>query len=238
MPILLQKLLQNQLVRYALVLIVGVGIGAVCYPSSHIEEKLHKKYEEEVKTLTETHEQELKSLKESYDKSSEEYKSYKSESEKKVQSLTVQIHNMESKQKTSYYKLVKPDGTIEVKKFSESDVNESSTAITQIQEEFKTKVESIEQKWETIHKQRVEEIKKDFTQKEETYKHKIEELEQSRTVDTNKKSFGAEGGYNTDRQYYLHVTGDLFGPLFMGVHGETDQKADKKSIGAGLGIHF
>lgn len=238
MPTLLQKLLENQLVRYALVLLVGVGLGAVFYPTSHIEETLHKKTEEEVKTLKEVHEQEIKSLKEDVTKTESEYKNFKQESDKKVSSLTTQIQTLQSKQKTSYYKLIKPDGTIEVKKFSESEVNESSKTVTSIQEEFKTKIESIEQKYATIHKQRLEEVKKDFQSKEETYKKKIEELSQTKVTDVNKKSFGVEGGYNTEKQYYLHATGDLFGPIFMGVHGETDQETKDKSIGVGLGVRF
>lgn len=238
MPTLILNLLNKEWVKYLLTLIAGVAIGAVFYPTSHLEEKISKKYEEEVKSLKETHLREEQNLKESYAKSSEEFKSYKQESERKVSVLTTQIQTLQSKQKTSYYKLIKPDGTIEVKKFSESEVNESSSTVTSIQEEFKTKIASIETKWEKIHKERVSKMTKDFSQKEETYKHKIEELEKTRTVDTNKKSFGVEGGYNTESQYYLHATGDLFGPVFMGVHTESNKELDKKSIGAGLGIRF
>lgn len=236
--IFLKEIFKNQLVRYFLVLLVGVGLGAVFYPTSHIETKLHKKYEEETKTLVETHNKEIQSIESSYSKETEELKSFKLESEKKVQSLTTQIQTLQSKQKTSYYKLIKPDGTIEVKKFSESEVNESSTIVTQIQEEFKTKIASIEEKWETIHKSRVENIKKDFNQKEEVYKKKIEELEQSKLVIKNGKTFGVEGGYSTERRYYLHGTGDLYGPLFIGIHSESDVELDKKSLGLGLGIKF
>lgn len=235
---MLQQLLKNQLVRYALVLLIGAGLGAVFYPTSSIEEKLHKKYEEETKTLVETHEKEVKSMKETYDKSLEEFKSYKQESEKKVQTLTTEVKSLQSKQKTSYYKLIKPDGTIEIKKFSESEVNESSSAITSIQEEFKTKIESIEQRWEKVHKERVEQIKKDFVQKEETYKKQIEELEKSKVVSKNEKSFGVEGGYNTESQYYLHAIGDLYGPLYMGIQTESDKEFNDKSIGVGLGVRF
>lgn len=235
---MLKLLLEKQWVRYVLTLVAGVAIGAIFYPTKHVEEKVAYKYEEEIKTLKETHAQEQKSLKEELTKSSSEFSFYKSESEKKVEKLTTEIRNLQSKQKTSYYKLIKPDGTIEVKKFSESEVNESSKTVTSIQEEFKTKIESIEQKWESIHKTRLEEVKKQFTEKEETYKKQIEELQKSKVTTVNEKRFGAEAGMNSEKQGYIHGTGTLFGPVFMGVHGASDKEFNNKSIGLGLGINF
>lgn len=233
-----QKILSNQLVRYALVLLLGAGLGAVFYPTSKVEEKMHNKYEEEVKTIKEAHLSEVASIKEQQTSTSQEYKQYKQETEKKVQTLTTQVQNLQSKRKTSFYKLVKPDGTIEIKQYSESEVKESSSTITSIQEEFKTKVESIEQKWEQVHKQRISSIKKEFTEKEEVYKKKIEELEKSKIISKNEKSFGVEGGYSSDNRYYLHGSGDLFGPIFIGIHSESNKQMDDKSVGAGLGVRF
>jgi preprotein translocase subunit SecD len=235
---MVQSILKNQLVRYLLVLLVGVGIGAVFYPTSRIEEKYEQRNEETVKSLTELHSKEKQKLFEQLDATTVEYKSYREQSEKKIQTLTIEVKTLQSKQKTSFFKLVKPDGTVEVKKFSESEVNESSTVIAQIQEEFKIKIEAIENKWESIHRQRLEEVKKDFQQKEDTYKSRIDELEKSKVVEKNEKSFGLEGGMNTEKQYYIHGTGDLYGPLFMGIHTESDKEFNDKSIGVGLGIKF
>lgn len=236
--VILQQLLKNQLVRYSLVLLIGVGLGAVLYPTSRIEERIKKSTQEEYSKLLEEQASDTYKALDLYESTAKSYSEYKQETEKKVQKLTTEIHNLQSKQKTSYYKLIKPDGTIEVKRYSESEVTESSSVVTQIQEEFKTKIESIETKWLTIHKQRLEEVKKDFTSKEVVYQKKIEELEKTKVTEINKKSFGVEGGYNTERQYYLHATGDLFGPLFLGIQTETDKNFDSKSIGAGLGVRF
>lgn len=235
---MIRQILKNQLVRYLLVLVLGIGFGAIFYPTSNLEEKIKQKHEEEFQTIIELKINESKLLTNELDKKSLEFRSYKEESEKKIQFLTVQVQSLQTKQKTSYYKLIKPDGTIEVKKFSESEVKESQTAIVQIQEEFKTKVASIEEKWETIHKKRVEDVKKDFQQKEDFYKKRLDELEKNKIVKKNEKSFGVEGGMNTEKQYYIHGTGDLYGPLFMGIHTESDKDFNKKSIGMGLGVKF
>ena len=232
------NLINNRIVQLVLVFILGASIGAIFYPTSHIETKLHSKYELEEKSMKETYEKEQSQLKETLDKTINTYKSYKSESSSKINSLTVQVHNLESKHKTSYYKLIKPDGTIEIRKATESDTKESDSVTTQIQQEFKTKIQSIEDKWEKIHKDRVQVIKKEFAQKEESYKHQIQELDKSKVVDVNKKVSSLEVGYNTDNQYYLDITHDLFGPIFMGIQIESDKQVSNKSIGAGLGLRF
>lgn len=234
----LQQILKKESVRYVIVLIVGLALGAIFYPTSNLEEKLQKKYQEEVRSLIVAHENERKSLREEINSVNKEYNLFREESDHKVNNLTFEIHNLQNKQKTSYYKLVKPDGTIEVKKFSESEINESSSMIAQIQEEFKTKIESIEQKWESIHKERVESIKRDFLKKEEAYAKTIDELAKTKVVTKNEKSFGVEGGYTSKNQFFLHTTVDLFGPVYMGIHGETDSTVNDSSIGLGLGIKF
>ncbi len=234
----LTTLWQKEWVRYLVVLLGGVALGAVFYPTKSVEEHLSKKYEEQISQMKETYEKSEQLKTEEFSKTLSEHKEYKSESEKKIQTLTSEVRTLQSKQKTSYYKLIKPDGTIEVKKFSESEVNESSQVVNQIQEEFKSKVSEIETKWEEIHKKRLEEVKKTFTEKEEVYKHKIEELEKSKVTKINEKKFGVEVGGNTEKQMYVHSTGSLFGPVFLGVDVSSDKEFDSKSIGLGLGVSF
>lgn len=232
------ELLKKEWVRYTLVLVLGVAIGAIFYPTKNIEEKISKKYQEEIASLKETHSKEVSSLKETYDSTTQSLSSKISEKETKISSLSTQIKDLKSKQKTAYYKLIKPDGTIEIKKFSESEVSESTQVVTQIQQEFKEKITQVESKYQKIHAERVAEIKKEFDSKESGYKKKIEELESSKTVTINQKKFGAEVGANTEKQYYIHGTGTLFGPVFVGAHAESNKEFDKKSIGLGLGISF
>ena len=47
------KLLEKQWVRYILVLIAGIAIGAIFYPTKHIEEELFQKFEQEQSSLKE-----------------------------------------------------------------------------------------------------------------------------------------------------------------------------------------
>ena len=236
--IFLTELLKKEWIRYVLTLVAGVAIGAIFYPTKEIEERFTKKYSQEISSLKETHSKELTQVKDTLDATISHYNKTIAESEKKVTSLSRENKTLRSKKKTSYYKIIKPDGTIEIKKFSESEDSESSQVITQIQEEQKQKLIAIEIKYEEIHKKRVEEIKKEFDTKESSYKKTIEELESSKSISINKKKFGAEVGANTEKQYYVHGTGTLFGPVFVGIHGEANKEMDKKSIGLGVGINF
>ena len=222
--------------QFLLVLLVGVAIGAIFYPTKHIEESLEKKHQEEITTLKEQHAKEDAKLQESIDKAQAETKQLHSSTDATINKLTTQIHDLQSKQKTSYYKIVRPDGTVEIKKYTESEVTESTKVITQIQEEFKQKIDAIEAKWETLHKERVAELKKDFDSKEQSYKKEIDELKQTKVVDINKKSFGVEGGMLLDGDYYMHATYDLFGPFFLGL--QTQFGVDDKTVGAGIGLRF
>jgi hypothetical protein len=230
--------IKNPYFKYPALLITGIAIGVVFYPTKNIEEKLSQKYKEDLKLFTQQQESITSSVLEQKTKLSEEYKQYRSETEQKVSELTIRITTLQSRQSTSYFKLVKPDGTIEERQFSESEVNESSQVVTQIQQEFKQKVESIESKWEKIHTERLEKIYKEFSLKEETYLTKISELEKSKITTVNPKSVGVEAGYNSSSQFYLHSTFDVFGPVFFGGHLSTDKDFDDKNVGAGIGVRF
>lgn len=235
---MIKNLLKNELVRYGLVLFIGVTIGVLFYPSKRIEEKLTYKFQEQITELKETHSKELSKVQEQYNEQVKENKTLIVEHSKEVNKLSVEIKDLKMKQKTAKYKIVRPDGTIEEKEFTETETSESSKVITQIQEEFKTKITSIEQKWTDIHKQRVTEIQKDFSQKEASYKQTIEELQKSKTVSINEKKFGVEVGVLTNKDYYGHATMDIWGPVFLGVHGQTSQSFNNNEVGAGIGFRF
>jgi len=225
----------SQSAQIAVALIVGMAIGALMYPTKHIEEKLNKTHEQEVATLNQQHAQELSTQKESYDKLSSDYKSYQQESSAKISSLTTQVSTLSSHQKTATYKVVHPDGTIEEKEFTSSDVDESNKVVTSVQEEFQTKIASIEKKWEDIHKQRVAELEKQYSAKEQSYQQTIDTLQKSKVETINPKSFGVEAGVLADKSYYGHVSYDIFGPFFLGLQ---TQFGNSNTVGAGLGIRF
>lgn len=229
------NLLKNSFFRYSLTLFMGLAVGAVFFPSKKVSETVSAKYENTIAEMKSTHEKETSSFKEQISVLSETEKKISSEYEKKVSQLTTQVSELKTKNKTSYYKLIKPDGTIEVKKFSESEVNESNQVITQINEEFKTKVESIEKKWESAHVERVAMIQKQFDEREASYQKTISSMKAQRVTETNKREFGGELGAMTNGNYYGHVQGDIVGPVYVGVHGEL---GPHPALGLGLGIKF
>lgn len=232
-------LLSKEWFRLTGMLLIGVTIGAIFYPTKRIEEKITQKHQEEISILREQHSKEVSELNDKYSASLKENKEYHSESEKKITKLTEQVNSLQSKQKTSYYKLVKPDGTVEIKKFTESEVNESTKVISSIQEEFKQKVDAIESKWSEIHKERVAKLQKAFDSKESEYKKTIDELQKSKTVSVNEKKFGLEAGITSNKNYYGHATMDLWGPVFVGVHGQVGSNGDNaNNLGLGLGLRF
>ena len=230
-------LLKNEYVRGVLVLLMGITIGAVFYPTKRIEEKLTQKYQEEITLLKESHSKEVQDITEKYASSLKENKELHIQSEQKITKLTNEVKTLKSKQKIATYKLIKPDGTIEERTFSETEIDESSKVVTSIQEEFKQKIDQIETKWSDIHKERVTKIQKNFDAKETEYKKTIDELTKSRTVSVNEKRFGLEAGMMSNKDYYGHATADLWGPVFIGVHGELGSNNDNK-LGAGIGLRF
>lgn len=233
------KLLENQLVRYALVLLAGVTVGALFYPTKKIEEKITQKYEQQISKMREEHAKEISNTREESLAKTREVSLKLEESEKKVSTLITQVRDLKTKVKTAKYKIVRPDGTIEEKEFTESESEESTKVITQIQEEFKTKVAQIEVKWSDIHKTRVTEIKKEFDKKETEYQRTIATLEKTKRVTVNDKSFGLEAGIMSNKDYYGHATMDLWGPVFVGVHGTVGAKDNTdNSLGAGIGLRF
>lgn len=233
------ELFSKEWVRLVGVLLIGITIGALFYPTKRIEEKLHKVHQEEMASLKEVHSRETKELTEKYDSAVAESKSVKAESERKISQLTEEVRTLRQRTSTQTYKLVKPDGTIEERTFTESEIDQSSRVVTQIQEEFKQKVESIENRYAVIHAERVTALKREFDSKESEYKKTIDELTKSRTVTVNEKRFGIEAGILTDKNYYGHATMDLWGPIFLGVHGElSSEKLNGNKMGAGIGMRF
>jgi uncharacterized membrane-anchored protein YhcB (DUF1043 family) len=230
-------LLNKEWFRVLAALFIGVTVGVLFYPSKKIEEKVTQKYEQEISTLKESYSKEVQNITEKYASSLKESKEFHLEAEHKISTLTSQVSELKSKQKISTYKLVKPDGTIEERSFTENEIDQSTKTVTKIQDEFKQKVDAIETKWSQIHKERVAKIQKDFDSKEAGYQKTISEYQMSKVTSVNEKHFGLEGGMMSNKNYYGHASMDLWGPVFVGVHGELGQNNDNK-LGLGLGLRF
>lgn len=238
------ELLKNEYVRLGLALSFGLVLGAVFYPTKRIEEKMTQKHQEEMQKFSEEHVKEVTELNEKIVKVEAESKSYKEETEKKYSMLKTENKELKSKQKTAYYKIIRPDGTIEIKKFTESEVSESSKVVTSIQEEFKTKIESIETKWASIHTERMLAVKKEFDSKESEYKKTIDELTKSKTTSINESSSTVDVGITSKMDYYGHATTSIRGPIIGSLHVDqkkedlSKQQAAETVVGAGVGWKF
>jgi hypothetical protein len=114
-------------------------------------------------------------------------------------------------------------------------VTESTKVVTQIQEEFKVKVDQIETKWSVLHKERVLKIEKEFNSKESKYKKTIEDLQKSKITTTNQKRFGLEAGILTNKDYYGHISIDVWGPIYIGIMAE---HGINNLLGIGTGMRF
>lgn len=234
----IKDLLNKEWFRLIGVLLIGITIGVVFYPTKRIEEKVSQKYEQEMAAQKETFAKSYQELNDKYVSSLKESKELHQQSELKISKLTSEVKDLKSKQKTAYYKLIKPDGTIEIKRFTESEVTESTKVVTQIQQEFKTKIDQIETKWSTIHQERVSKLQSEFQQKEAEYKKTIASYEMSKVTSVNEKKFGLEAGIMSNKNYYGHATMDVWGPVFVGVHGELGPQNNDNKLGAGIGLRF
>lgn len=238
---------ESKTAQFAIVFISGLAVGAIFYPTKRIEERLTQKHQEEITKLVQQHNSELHQEQERSKTEAKRLRQYKSESEKQISLLTKEVTELRSKKVTNYYKIVHPDGTVEVKKSSETDVSETQQVVTQIKQEFKEKLDEVEKRWETAYKERLVSVKKDFQSKEENYKKQIDELSKSKVTEINKKSFGLEVGLLTNNSYYGHLTYDVFGPFFIGFHAQINNgnvspsnlgPAGLGQAGLGLGLRF
>jgi len=233
----MKKLLNNKIFHYILLLGIGVTIGVLFYPTKKITERIKTEHEEEFKMQSTIHKILTKKLTLQIDSLKEEKTKLTIETSQKITKLTYQVRELQSKKKETFYKLIKPDGTIEEKRFTESEVNESSQVVTKVREEFDQKVTKISERWQRVHTTRVRKLKREFDKKESTYKKTISKMESEKITDINPKKYGVELGYTADSNYYGHVNIDVFGPVFLGLHTETDFGANH-TVGAGIGIRF
>jgi hypothetical protein len=233
-----KSLLQKEWVRYVLVLVAGITIGALFYPTKQIEEKLSLKYEQTIASINEKNGQELEKQNSKYEKLQEEFNSYQSQAETKISSLTKQISNLKSKSKEKYVKIIHPDGTVEIRKDTENESSSETTTVTQVEEEYKQKIETLNKQWESTVESKTSELKKEFSSKEQQYEKTIQDLKSSKTVSVNSKRFGIDVGIMSDKSYYGGVNADLWGPLYLNLEANINTPESSNKVGAGVGIRF
>jgi len=232
------KFLEKRYVQILIAIAVGITLGAVFYPTKHIEKRITTEYEKKIDKLEKIHIKSTQKLVEEFIKQDKEIKSYKEITQNKISSYQSEIRQLKSKMTEKTYKLIKPDGTIEERTFKQSETEEYTSFVKSVKEEFTRKINNIEQKWTSIHKKRVNELK---TQYKQEYELKLEEYKkqyEETIIDVNPKKYTLEAGYTTERKVYLHTSYTLWGPVFVGGHTEGHTDGTGLSGGLGLGISF
>lgn len=234
----MKNLLDKQWVRYILILLVGIGVGAIFYPSKTIT----KEEEITLKQKIERLETEKKNITSFFEKRLEmeiyQGKKYHEQVTKEIDSLKEENTTLKQKVSEKKFKIVRPDGTIEEQWFKDSESEVVTSTVTKIKSEFNRKVESIENKWKNMHEERVKKVKEDYEKKiAELREHEATKTTKEK-IEINKHNFGVSLGYTTEQNYFSSVTYDIYGPFFLDVHLESDKQFGDKEIGFGVGLRF
>jgi hypothetical protein len=228
--------MQNVWVRYVVILMTGITIGAVFYPTKTLKETISKQYEQQIQTLNEQHTQTIQSMTNLYQDEQVTTRQEEEQYNAKIDSLTTQVSDLQSHKTLQTYKIVHPDGTIEERTSSESDVDQSSSISTQVQAEYQQKLQEQATQLNVVNQQQISTLQQQFDQKETSYKQQIATLQETKTVTVNPKNFGVEAGVLSNRDYYGHITYDIWGPMFLGLH--TEIGPIDNNVGVGIGIKF
>jgi len=241
--------LKNRYVQTVAAFVIGGFAGVAFYPTKTIEERVYEETKEHYESVLEetkkTHSEESSKLQEQLTQSEQSSKEFKEEVSRNISSLKTENSELRQSQKRRKFKLIKPDGTIIEKEYEESQSSEVTSVVTEVREEFNRKVSSIENKWKTIHQERVKELKKQFEEelaKKETQiieKEKIVEKEKITTI--NEKKFRVESGVTTDKTLYVYSSYPLWGPFTVGggfSAGGSTSNIDFGEARVGVGISF
>lgn len=233
------KILNNQIFRYILVLIIGCGIGAIFYPSKTITKEERVKYEQIIERLKEEKKVETSNLWSLLNREQKEFKQYREESSRKTDILKEENFKLKQKVSEKKFKIVRPDGTIEEKWFRDSETDVVSSTVTRIRDEFNRKVHSIEEKWKKIHEQRIKKVKEEYESRlVESSKTKLESHKKEK-VEINKRNFGISLGLTgRDLNYFSSISYDVYGPFFLDIHLETSREFQDSEAGVGVGFRF
>lgn len=237
----MSKFLDNRYMQVIIALIIGIVIGAVFYPTKQIEERITKEYQKQITQTIDAHNKIVQQLSEEIKSTTEQSNKYEEELNSVISSYEKTIRELHSKVVEKTYKIIEPDGTIIEKTFKESETEEYNSYVKTIKEEFNSKIVSIEDKWMQIHKTRIEQIEQENKTVVNSLHQEILRLEKQTSSIINPKRYQIEAGYTTNYNTYIHSTYSIFGPIFIGAHGESkigSSGISDISGGLGLGISF
>jgi hypothetical protein len=232
----IKEIAQNRYVQLVIVGLTCFGMAFLFKPSTTTETEVIEKHEQEIERLNVEIASLLKSHVEIVAEKESEFKKLQVETEKTVKSLKSENSSLKQKIKTRIVKIIKPDGTIVEESVSESDTESTSLIITQVQEEFKQKITEVEERWKSIHEQRVSTLQQNYEKKEQEYQKTIDELHSKTVVKVNEKKLGLEAGYTVKKSIYGHMTYDFANPFFLG--GTIEKEKEQYDFGLGFGVRL
>lgn len=194
--------INKYIVLGALVLLVSVVGISYEYNKRKIEET-KETYKEKLK--------EEKEIRDSLKEEISEQRELNIELTKRTVILTDENRELKESSKKSRFKLIKPDGTIVEREYEETNREEVSRIVTNIRQEFDTKVKTIENRWKKVYKQRVIELKKE----RDLYKEKYTSLEEETSRKINEKRFTISIGKTIKDNQYIHTTYNFSGPFII-----------------------
>jgi chromosome segregation ATPase len=224
----------SRTLQFALVFLGGITVGVLFYPTKIIKDSLQKTYQSQITTLTQQQSQTLSQMKSTYDSQVQTLTQTNSDLTSKVTALTTQVTDLKSHQTNNYVKVIHPDGTIEIKDTSEKDSSSEQEISQQIQQEYEQKLQTQITQLQQTQATTVSTMQKTWDSKEQSYQSQIATLTQTHSETINPKNFGIEAGVLTNRDYYGHVTYDIFGPFFIGAHAEFGTATNAGGLGLGL----
>jgi hypothetical protein len=221
--------------QFALVFLAGITVGVLFYPTKIIKDSLQKTYEAQITDLKQQHSQELSQTKSQYESQIQTLSQTNNQLNSKVTSLTNQVTNLKTHQKKTYIKIAHPDGTIEEKEVSEEDSSSEQEISQQVQQEYEQKLQTQISQLQQVQQSTISSMQKEWDSKEQAYKTQISTLTQTHSEVINPKNFGIEAGIMTNKDYYGHITYDIWGPFLIGAHAEF---GSTNAAGVGLGLRF
>ena len=232
----LKESLNNRFVQLGLALFVGLVIGALFYPSRTTVKTTQVEDTEQYQKLE--HDKEAMELhyKEQIDVYNEASRNTQEQLNNQIDKLNEEVKTLSSKSKSSYYKIVHPDGTVEIHKETQNDTEQTDQIAESYKQQYQKQLQDAQTSWQASSDKKVSDLKSDYDKQISDLQTKIHSSETYSKEEVNKRTTGIEAGLLTSGNYYLHVDRDLFGPIYLGVHGEMGRAG--ASAGGGLGLRW
>jgi hypothetical protein len=221
--------------QFALVFVAGGTVAALFYPTKQIKETLQKTYQQQISTIQQQNAQTIATQQASYQKLSDQYSSYKTQTDAKINDLTTQVSSLKTHHKTTTFKIVHPDGTIEERDTTEDNIDSTKEVTQELQQEWQQKTDQQVQTVTQQFQQQISTMQSQWSSKEQSYQQTVATLQSTKTETINPKNFTLDVGMLTNADYYGHVTYNLLGPIVLGLQA---QLGSSPSAGAGVGLRF